>query len=159
MPLYRIQLHSPIPPYAAVEKLKSVTRKPPGFNESIRQSFNFTIPPNELFLGSIKDSSFCICRNIRYRNSFLPRIRGKITAENSGSYIDISMQLHPFVAVFMTGWLFFVGLTAFALAPAQKEFFIPLGMFVFGILLTAGGFIPEAIKAKNMLTSLWFEAA
>ncbi len=67
------------------------------------------------------------------------------------------MQLYPFVAVFITIWLFFVGLSA--LATAQKEFFIPLGIFVFGILLTAGGFIPEAIKAKNMLTSLWVEAA
>ena len=68
------------------------------------------------------------------------------------------MYLNPFVAAFMVFWLFMVGKAAFASLSTQglsASALIALGLFVFGVALTIGSFVSEAIKAKNLLTSLW----
>ena len=67
------------------------------------------------------------------------------------------MSTHPFVMLFMALWLSFAGigaLVSISALEASSLAAIPPLMFVFGILLMLIGFVPEAIKAKNMLTSL-----
>ncbi len=60
------------------------------------------------------------------------------------------MFIHPLVAVFMIFWL---GVVAFGAVSARgTSSLIPLGMLIFGIALTVGSFIPEAIKAKRMIS-------
>jgi hypothetical protein len=60
------------------------------------------------------------------------------------------MFLHPLVAFFMVIWLGFLGRGALVDRSAPHAFF--WGMFIFGVALTAGGFIPEAIKAKRLIS-------
>lgn len=64
------------------------------------------------------------------------------------------MFLHPFTAIFMLVWLSVVGSAATQAGPRDSAFqFVPLGMFIFGVALTLGGFVPEAIKAKRILAA------
>jgi hypothetical protein len=59
------------------------------------------------------------------------------------------MFLHPLVAVFMAVWLGFVGHGALVDRSSPPIFL--WGMFVFGVVLTAVGFIPEVIAAKRLI--------
>jgi len=60
------------------------------------------------------------------------------------------MFLHPVVAIFMALWLGVV--LQGALFHQSGLSFLPWGMFVFGIVLVAVGFIPEVITAKRLIT-------
>jgi hypothetical protein len=161
IPLYRFRLHCTLSPDAAGETILSVTRGPLGFMELLRRNFHFSSPPSDLFVGSVKNGTFQIYRNIRYRNSFLPQVQGRIVAEGNGSHIEVSMSTHPFVMLFMALWPSLAGigaLVSISALQASSLALIPPLMFVFGILLMLIGFIPEAIMAKNMLTSLLLDA-
>jgi hypothetical protein len=64
------------------------------------------------------------------------------------------MYLHPLVLAFMLFWLGGVGLGAVAAlrqGDGGAATLVPIGMFVFGVALTLGGFYPEAIKARRLL--------
>jgi len=63
------------------------------------------------YSGEINGNLFTISRNINYRNSFLPVIKGVITGLPGQTSVQISMRAEPFVEVFMAVWLGFVGLT------------------------------------------------
>ena len=115
------------------------------------------------YQGEIKEAAFSISRIINYRNSFLPQISGEI----GPGTIKINMHLHPFVLVFVTFWLGSVGcmflfmLSQFLMTNNEDIPLIgliaPLGMFLFGYLLTLGGFKAEARQSKEFLMEL-FEA-
>jgi hypothetical protein len=95
--------------------------------------------------------SFELQRAILYRNSFLPIIRGRIVPIEVGTRVNVTMYLHPVVALFMTFWL---GAVGYALRAASSTSRLPLLlMFLFGVALTTGGFFPEAFKAKRLLSA------
>lgn len=114
-------------------------------------------PTGPPFIGSVQAESFAIRRDIRGRNSFLPRIKGRIIPAPTGSRISMTMFIHPFTALFMIFWLGIVGNGA--LMATSRTALIPWGMFIFGVALTAGGFFPEALKAKRMLSALFRDSA
>ena len=110
------------------------------------------------FEGVVGDGAFDVRRIIGYRNSFLPQIRGTISAAAEGSRISITMSLHPLVLGFMIVWLGGVGAGCFAMLMhvIQKggtllQVVAPAGMLAFGWLLSAGGFTFEARKAAALL--------
>jgi len=113
------------------------------------------------FNGTIQGQKFTISRNIKYRNSFLPIIKGKITPYQAGSIVDITMSIHPFVIIFTTIWLSIVGMGAlsFVLVMISSGKFmiaglIPMAMLIFGCLLTVIPFKIEAKIAKDFLNDL-----
>ena len=141
---------------SAIQRIRDMTRERPGFLESVGRVFDKATPDDPPFWGTIDGQSFRIQRDIRYRNSFLPLVRGDVHPGRFGSEITVTMSLHPFVAVFMLVWLSGVGFGGWRImfyshGPGTPNSFIPLGMFLLGIALTLGGFIPEAIKAKRLL--------
>jgi hypothetical protein len=153
MAFYRFQFHSRLGAQAVLERIQSLTRDPPGFGQSFKESFGWrpaAVPP---FIGKAEGSNFNLHRDIRYRNSFLPRIRGHIDVDAEGTRIDVTMHLHPFAFVFMLFWLGGVGLAGIAMLSHGRppQSLIPLGMFAFGVALTLGGFFPEAFKARRLL--------
>jgi|SRR6187551_977617 len=110
--------------------------------------------------GEVGDAVFDVRRIIGYRNSFLPQIRGKISAAPEGSRIAITMRLHPLVLAFMTFWLGVVGVGCVwsLVAELQKggaplKALGPAVMFIFGWALSAGAFTFEARKADVLLAS------
>jgi hypothetical protein len=149
MPFYRFQIDVDAPPHVVAERLRTIVRDMPTFRESFRRMWWFGDPASVPFIGSVQDESFKLRRDIRYRNSFLPMIRGRITPNGVGTRVCVTMFIHPLVALFMIFWLGMVGFGA--ISTRSTSSIIPGGMFIFGVALTVGGFIPEAIKAKNLI--------
>lgn len=115
------------------------------------------------YQGKFNQTDFKIWRIISYRNSFLPIVEGTITPTTSGSRIAVTMRLHRFVAAFMLFWLggvslalvsFFIATMRGKMAPLPA-LLIPLGMLLFGILLTSCSFWWEAKRTKPFLIELF----
>jgi hypothetical protein len=153
MPFYRFQLRSDLSTQAVLERIQTLARERPGFGQSLKESFGWSEAGSPHFIGRVEGNGFKLYRDIRYRNSFLPRIRGYVSAYRDGTNIDVTMYLHPVVMVFMLFWLGGVGAGAVATFSHGKgaQALIPFGMFIFGAALTLGGFFPEAIKARRIL--------
>src|SRR5215831_2534302 len=112
----------------------------------------FSREQHKPYEGEIAPNGFRISRVIRYRNSFLPTIIGRIRADEAGSAIDMVLRLHLFVAVFMVVWLggaaagAIVGAVEISHGHASAVGLIPLGLFIFGYVLMQGGFVFESRK-------------
>ena len=155
MPFYRCQIDSPVAAQAVLLRMRGLMREAPGFVQSVKESFCRRPEGSPPFIGSVDGTKFHIRRDIRYRNSFLPLIRGSVTATPKGARVLITMHLHPLVAAFMVFWLGAVGVGAIGIFASQnggsQSGLIPTGMFMFGVVLTVGGFYPEAVKARHLL--------
>jgi hypothetical protein len=120
-------------------------------------------PAERPFEGTIDGSTFRIQRAIRYRNSFLPRLHGRIEPMPDGrARVVVAFQLHPAVAVFMAVWfgfLIMIGGGALAYPSSGSGDSAPrwilLGMLAFGVVLILGAFIPEAHKARQLLQDIF----
>jgi hypothetical protein len=154
MPIYRFQLKSPLPIEAVTRRIQRVVREKPRFLQSIKESFGGR-KISQPFIGVVTDDSFRIYRDISYRNSFLPQIKGALVTAPTGTDVSVTMSIHPLVALFMLFWLGGVGYGALAGFASQEArgalSLVPTGMFIFGIGLTAFGFYPEARKARRLL--------
>ena len=153
MPLYRFEFEVTEPLDTVVMRLQSATRSRRGFLETPRNVVAPSNEPEQPFVGTVGKSSFRIERDIHYRNSFLPQISGSVAPVSRGSRILLTMFIHPFVAVFMLVWLSMAGFFVWeALAKDESsDIYFSIAMFAFGVLLTLGGFVPEAVKAKRLL--------
>ena len=120
----------------------------------------FGARPDKPFTGEIDDARFNLSRVIRYRNSFLPQIRGRVTAGAAGTEIKGTMAIHPLVGAFMAVWLgaaafgaVLIGQHAMDGGRLHPGALIPFGMLVFGIALMLGCFTPEARRALRMIAT------
>ena len=108
-----------------------------------------------LFVGAAKGDRFRVRRDIRYRNSFLPIVLGRVTAVPAGVRVEVTMFLHPIVAVFMLVWFSGVGFAAWALLRTPRHapigFFGAVAILMFGLVLVGTGFFSEARKARRLL--------
>jgi len=50
-------------------------------------------------------ATFHMRRDIRYRNSFLPRVHGHVMFDPVGTRVRVTMRLHPVAAGFVLFWL------------------------------------------------------
>lgn len=118
--------------------------------------------------GTMSDNTFKISRVIRYRNSFLPVIKGTVSSFVNKTEIHISMKMHLVVRIFMIIWLSLVGIPALLVLLAtlialmnlnfqaiNPMMFILIGMFLFGYCLMLFAFKAEARKSKKELNILW----
>jgi hypothetical protein len=119
--------------------------------ESLVRAFE---PPQDEqpFDGNVTGRTFKLVRVIRYRNSFLPVIRGRISdSPHGGTTVRVRMTLHLFTALFMAAWLGFVGAgVAWSslgdLDNIDPDTFLLLGMMLFGVLLPVVGSTPRPAK-------------
>lgn len=153
MPIFITTIHSPLPMSDVHLRLGSLIEERTGWASGILGA-GTPSRSGALFAGTRDDDSFRIVRLIRYRNSFLPVIRGRLVRGATGTDVRLVMMLHPAVAVFMGLWcaglVFGVARTlAQSFAPALA--LGPLLMCLFGVLLTGAGFFPEAVKARRLI--------
>jgi hypothetical protein len=153
MPFYRYQIESKLPSAIVLARIQSITRSKQGFIESIKNTFKAINNQNAAFIGVVGINEFNISRDIHYRNSFLPMIKGNVNETPSGCTIKITMFMHPFVTIFMLLWLFMAGFGGFNAASHNNHSSVvsPIGMCTFAVLLTLIGFVPEVIKAKKLI--------
>jgi hypothetical protein len=114
------------------------------------------------FQGTVGDTGFDIQRIIRYRNSFLPRIRGEIRADTRGCSISVSMSLSAPTLLFIVAWLAVAVTGAFSAlggpgrSPAEYgPVPVSAALVAFVWLMTSGGFGFEAAKAERLLTKIF----
>jgi hypothetical protein len=152
MPYYRCDLEVPLPPETVAQRLQGMIGTRPGFLDQLQDLWNRKAEP--VFYGSLGDGSFKISRNIRYNNSFLPQIRGRIEPTGGGTRVAMTMFVHPAVAVFMLVWCFGAAsgaIFAFQSLNGPYAIYVPMGIFLFMIALPTAGFYPEAFKAKRLI--------
>ncbi len=110
------------------------------------------------FCGKVDETGFDLVGNIRYRNSFLPVMKGKVEANKDRTRVSVSMRLNLFVMCFMLFWLAVTGGAGIYILLSVDTFslplLIPLGMFLFGIALTCGGFWFEALRQERKLRQI-----
>ena len=149
LPYRKFEVRSPLAVEAIVQLLRS----------SVEPRRALRVGPGQCpFEGTVTDATFDIRRIIAYRNAFLPKIQGTIAPDPPGSRISITMRLHLAALIFMALWLGAVLVMGARLLPAGRadlrSAVVPFGMFLFGWILTAGGFSFEARKAEQVLTAL-----
>jgi len=112
------------------------------------------------FEGQVTENSFRLKRIINYRNSFLPILTATIESKGGICILKIQMRLMHSVLGFMMIWMtgVLIGLFAFGAMAIFDAFspvvFVPLGMLIFGYLLTTLAFKYESKKYKSILMEL-----
>ena len=139
-----------------------------GYKKYRYRGFTSTYP--KPYSGHINGSSFEITRNLDYRNSFVPIIKGHTYRQQGETFIVIRMRMHPITNVFGILWLGIVGvvclgmilLAVLKIQQVLQDGFsplvlIPFGLFIFGYSLFYFGFKHESEQSKEFLINL-FEA-
>ncbi|WP_303312514.1 hypothetical protein [Hymenobacter sp. BT730] len=123
----------------------------------------FSFKPLKPFLGTVEINSFDIQRVIRYKNSWLPQIKGKIEPHqsNGGSLVLLRHHLHYSVLVFCIIWQAVVGFSVVSsignlltTGKLNQELLSTLGMFAFGLILFTVPFWLEVQQSRPMLIKL-----
>lgn len=132
-----------------------------------RRAIRFFESATKPYQGHREGGHFEMSRIIRYRNSFLPIIKGDIQPGIGGCSIQITMHPHVLVIAFMAVWLGGIGaafiLTLLAvlgvLASAQPAdpliALFPGAMLIFGYVLVLGAFKFESAKSTTFLLELF----
>ncbi len=134
----------------------------------IRMTGVFSSGNHKAYEGVVNENSFKISRIIGYRNSFLPRIEGKIEENKESTLIHIKMRLHTFVIVFLAIWLSFMFVATLFLIPIFRQemenqsifnlaSFTPFLMILIISVVTVLAFHYEGNKSKKFFENL-FEA-
>jgi hypothetical protein len=152
LPSKNIVFHSPLSAEICLQNLANKTEEKKAFK------LDWKAPVySKPYIGFVAGGEFEIHRNIAYRNSFLPIIRGKITSGTNGSTISINMRTDRFVSVFIAIWLGFTFLFCLILlfiafkASFSPFFIIPFIMVIFGTVLSHGAFNYERKKSVEDL--------
>jgi hypothetical protein len=150
----RITLVSSLPPQEALKALEGAIQSRRGWKDKLLST------GSGKFTGEVTGDRFDIIRDIAYRNSYLPHVRGTITPGSPASRIEVSMVPDAKVLIFMALWLgllVFNGINVMRAmnsghAPQDYTFLKILGgMALFVFALSQAGFWPEARKAETFL--------
>lgn len=131
------------------------------------QFFAFNRDSDKPYQGEISGNSFTMSRIIKYNNSFLPVVKGKISSIVGETQIRIVMRPQMFFLIFGSLWMAIVGLfcAGFLLGGLlnlkqivehgfSPAFLMPFGMFIFGYLLISISFKKESKKSQQFLATL-----
>jgi len=131
------------------------------------QGFSWPYPGRQYakpYKGTCAGNTFTMERNINYRNSFLPEITGTIQPATGGTRVIVTMRLNILVLIFISLWLSATGLISIGLLVVQYTkvikggsspvSVIPFALFVFGCIITSGGFKYESGSSKRFLITL-----
>ncbi len=157
LPYERFVIKTHLDPKTVLARIDSIAERPTGIL--------FYTDEGKPYLGKLRDNRFELSRYIRFRNSFLPVIKGRVNPDVNGSIIMVTMRVSICVIIFMSVWFggiiygFFSGLVKIIQSGkwATTNFegiAIFLGFLLFGYLLTMVGFKYESMKSEDFLTDL-----
>jgi len=134
-------------------------------DKEVMEKLEKSITMDTIYTGECSDNKFKLTRNINYRNSFLPIIKGKIDSNQNSTIIDVNMQLHILVRIFMSIWVTgtLISCIVIIYTSISEEItldthtFIPFFLFFFGIVFPYIGFKYESKKSIEHLKEI-FEA-
>lgn len=151
LPYLEEQINSEKNPEDIYMILKSVTDS--------RKAVLFT---NEEFIGLVYPLGFRIFPKVNGRNSFRPILTGKMTKNEGGTTIDITLQMHIITRVFLILWFamacfyFLCGILVAFTGGLEDitPILVSLGFIIFGQILMRCGFYGPAEKALKRLREL-----
>lgn len=157
LPFDRFTLHSPMAPEEVRDRLFAVLERRACFRPSWKTDHR-----SLSYEGHVSLESFDINRIIRYRNSFLPVVKGRIRPASGGSVLHIRMHPARGALVFMGLWLGLTGAICLAgmvllftqFSDVRREGFspaalIPYLLFAFGWILITAGYRMECRAPDN----------
>lgn len=150
---FTLKTHESLP--TVIDQLNSHIEAP--------KPFRWTLSRNHApYTGTISSDGFEIRRIIHYRNSFLPKIRGRFESGSQGTVIHITMGLHPLVIGFLVFWyltwysatipIFLLGGLSGDVAIAEALLFLGLPIVVLFAFWCA--FWYEANRSRRELTQI-----
>ena len=146
-PLIDVTYSSPLSSIEVIQKLKEITDEDITFAQLIFRQFSHP------YRGLIKATHFEIIKTVRYKNSFVPLIRGQLKETNEGLQIEIKISLLRRVQIFMFFWLcstlnLFALFLYLSLSKGELNLglltLFPLGFFFFGRTIMNRGFNRES---------------
>lgn len=163
LPYEKFQIETSLSSIDARKRLESIVVPTPSLSKFFWNTFDnmFKKSGADQFTGTVNDQGFQLRRVIHYRNSFLPVVKGKFEQGTVATKVDVKMTLHPAVMVFIFIW--FGGVITIGIIPMlgmlkdgfPPDLLFPIGMLLFGWLLTQFSFVFEARKAKKILSQLF----
>lgn len=157
LPFERFTLASPHRADVLVERLRAQT------GARAEQVFDETRPR---FAGVVNADGFRLVTNTGNRNSFKPMARGVWSPERQGSRVDVTLTLQTPTLIFVLAWstliLAMTGMMIFQLESGKLQpevwMLTPLGLLLFGYLLTILAFWEGAVRTRRELKKI-IEAA
>ena len=149
---FSIQTHQPLSTVLAI--LERHIEAP-----RMRWGFSHNHPP---YTGQLSEEGFEIRRIIHYRNSFLPQIKGRFETAPEGTFVHITMGLHPLVLIFMLLWgsiWFTAAVPAFLVGALDGSVPFEIALLFCGVplamcLIFWGTFWYEAKRSRRELTQI-----
>ena len=162
LPYTRTRYTSPLPLLEIMRRVQTMTvTQPAGWRGWLAAR------PTQPYLGHVREAmgSFELQRNISYRNSFLPLIKGAVEVPggvaalgqpSTGSLVQLTIRMQVLVSLFMLVWLSGVGFGCLVMLVSWPGpiGLIPFGMLALGILLVWLGFWTEANKTEAFFKDL-----
>lgn len=105
------------------------------------------------FIGSVSTDGFRIIRVVRGRDSFNPMLYGRIRQDPTGTTLQVTATLHPFVWTFMTMWSAVLGISMWRDSNSPDlSWILASVLFVLAPWLMAAVFFPPgAAKSRALL--------
>ncbi|MGB3078743.1 MAG: hypothetical protein WBB31_06670 [Saprospiraceae bacterium] len=157
LPIKNLSYRSGLKSNEIIERLTAVTEA-----EKLIRIPLFNDAETKLYEGHITDQNFSIRRIIKYRNSFLPRIKGEIIPESSGTRINIRLRLHIVIIIFVIFWCTMVGIACFVFillsikdGKLNPFALVPFMLLLFGYGVTVAAFNYECNKSKPDLEQIF----
>ncbi len=118
-----------------------------------RQQRWWTRPnPEHVFVGHVEADTFTLVPIIRGRNTYLPRVRGRLRARpEGGSELNLTMAVHPVGVVAILALSSVILISALRGREYLAAFCILVVLALMHALMCLFGFVPEAIRAEDHL--------
>lgn len=113
------------------------------------------------FEGSVKQDFFIVMRNTKYRKSYIPILKGKISKKSYGTNVKLTIYAQPFTVVFYLIWMTmgigFIFMFIFS-SISNSMAFIPIPILI--IMIVAANitlntnYNKEFLKSKNLIIDI-----
>lgn len=111
------------------------------------------------YRGLIEGNHFNISRIIFKRNAFQPQITGTVRQQNTGTRIEVKMQLGTFILGFSALWclavFIFLIVNVISADRSYPGILIPIGMLLATYLTAILSFRAETKKSRSFLKNCW----
>lgn len=151
LPYRKITISTKLTKEEVLKKISDCTAKADLFNPR----------GSTLFSGVVIPESFKIRRNLDYKNSFVPFMRGRFLQHTGRTTMEVTFKPLEFIIGFMIVWLCIITCVCsgmlyviFTEGKFSEPMLIPFGMFIFGTILFSGAFAYEYPKSKAALLDL-----
>lgn len=116
---------------------------------------------DKLFSGTVYQNTFSIRLNLNYRNSFNPKILGKLIQQEDATKIELTFRPFITVTIFMIFWCSAI-LYAFCIVISEMivsgkwegSVFLPFGMLAITVVMFYGFFFEEYKESKDKIIKL-----